>query len=67
MKSAECVGSFLEVGTRYVADCESDVPLHTHLPYISGTSLEKGMLAPAVVKNGDISLVVAEQVDELVC
>ena len=66
VKSAEDVSSFLEVGTWYVADCEGDVPLHAHLPYISGASLEEGILAPAGLKDGDNGLVVAEQVDEFV-
>ena len=64
--SAEGVGSLLEVGTRYVADCEGDVPLREHLPYISGASLEEGVLAPASLKDGDSGLVVAEQVEKLV-
>ena len=64
--SAEGVGSLLEVGTRYVADCEGDVPLYAHLPYISGASLEEGILAPSSMKDGESSLVVAEQVEELV-
>ena len=67
MISAEGVGSLLEVGTQYVADCEDDVPLCAHLPYMSGTSLEEGILAPASLKYGDSGLVVAEQVEELVC
>ena len=67
MKSAEGIGSFLEKGTRYVADCKGDVTLHTRLSYISGASLEEGILAPASLKDGDRGLVVAEQVDELVC
>ena len=66
MASAEGIGSLLEVGTGYVADCEDDVPLHTHLPYISGTSLEEGILALAGLKDDDSRLVVAEQVEELV-
>ena len=64
--AAEGVSSFLEVGTRYVADCEGDIPLHARLPYISGAHLEEGILAPAGLKDGDDSLVVAEQMDELV-
>ena len=39
VKSAEGISSFLEVGTRYVADCEGDVPLRARLPYLSGASL----------------------------
>ena len=35
--------------------------------YLSGASLEEGILAPASLKDGDSSLVVAELVDELVC
>ena len=65
--AAEGIGSFLEVGTRYAANWESDVPLHARLPYISGASLEEGVLTPAGLKDGDCGLVVAEQVDELVC
>ena len=69
MVSAEGVGSLLEVSTRYahVANGEGDVSLHTRLPYISGASLEERVLAPAGLKDGDSSLVVAEQVEELVC
>ena len=66
VKTAEAVGSVLEVGTRYVADCEGDVPLRAHLPYLSGAGLEEGILAPANLKDGDGSLVVVEQMDELV-
>ena len=66
MKSAEGVGSFLEVGTWYVADCEGDVTLHVCLPYISAASLEEGIIAPADCKDGDSSLFVAEQVDQFV-
>ena len=64
--SAAGVGSPLEVGTWYVADCEGHVPLRAHLPYISGASMETGILAPASLKDGDNSLVVAEQVEDLV-
>ena len=60
MKSAEDIGSFLEVGTRNVADCEGDVPLRARLPYLPGKSLEEGILAPAGLKDGDSGLVVAE-------
>ena len=67
VKLAKGMSNFLEVGTRYVADCEGDIPLCARLPYISGTNLEEDILAPASVKNGDVGLVVAEQVDELVC
>ena len=66
MNAAEGVGSFLEVGTRYVADCEGDVPLHARPPYISGASLEERILALAGLKDGDGGLVFTEQVDELV-
>ena len=66
VKLAEGVGSFLELGTRYVANCVGDVKLHARLPYVSGISLEDGILAPAGLKDADRSLVVAEQVDELV-
>ena len=45
----------------------SDVPLHTHLPYISGAGLEEGILTQASLKDGDCSLVFAEQIDKLVC
>ena len=48
-----------------MADCEGDVPLHAHLPYISGATLEEGILAHACLKDGDSGLVVAEQVDKL--
>ena len=65
--SAEGVGSLLEVGTQYVADCKGDVPLRTRLLYISGASLEERILALAHLKDGDGGLVVAEQVEELVC
>ena len=51
--SAEGIGSHLHGGTLYVADCEGDVPLHTHLPYISGTSLEEHMLVLASLEDGD--------------
>ena len=65
--SAEGISGLMEVGTRYVAHCEGDVvPLHAHLPYISGASLEEGILALASLKDGDSGLVVAEQVEELV-
>ena len=64
--SAEGVGGLLEVGNRYVADCKGDVPLHARLPYISGASLEEGILALAGLKDGDRGLVVTEQVEELV-
>ena len=66
MKSAEGVGSFLEVGTRYVADCKGDVPLRARLPYVSSASLVEGILAAAGLKDGGGGLFVAEQVDELV-
>ena len=64
---AEGIGSLLEGGTRYVVDCEGDVPLCTHLTYISGTSLEEQNLAPADLEDCDIGLVVTEQVEELMC
>ena len=38
---AEGASSLLEVSTRYVADCEGEVPLCTHLPYMSSASLEE--------------------------
>ena len=66
MKSAEGFSSFLEVGIQYVADCEGDVSLCAHLSYISGVSLEEGILVPASLKDGDRGLVVAEQVEQLV-
>ena len=66
MIAAEGIGCFLEMGTWYVTDCEGDVPLRARLPYLSGTSLEEGILAPAGLKDSDSSLVVTEQVDELV-
>ena len=67
MVSAEGVGSLLEVGTRYyVADCEGDVSLCACLPYISGASLDEGIIAPTGLKDGDSGLVVAEQVKDLV-
>ena len=66
MVSAEGVSSLLEVCTLYVANCEGDVPLCAHLPYISGAGLEEGILAVARLKDGDNGLVVAEQVKELV-
>ena len=50
-----------------MADCEGDVALRARLPYISGTSLEEGILAPTSLKDGDSGLVVTEQVEELVC
>ena len=62
----EGVGGLLEVGTRYVAYCEGDVPLHARLPYISGTSLEVRNPCPAGLIDGDNGLVLAEQVEELV-
>ena len=64
---AEGIGSLLEVSTRYVADCEGDVPLCTHLPYISGASLEERILPLSSLKYGNSGLVVADQVEELVC
>ena len=67
MVSADGVDSLLEVGTRYVADCEGDVLLRAHLPYISCSSLVEGILAPTGMKDGDSGLVVTEQVEELVC
>ena len=66
MISAEGVSNLLEVGIRYVADCDGDEPLHAHLPYISGAGLEEGILALAGLKDGDSGLVVAEQVEQLV-
>ena len=65
--SAEGIGGLLEVCTWYVADCESDVPLCVCLPYVSGASLEEGILTPAGLKDCDSGLVVTEQVEELVC
>ena len=65
--STEDVGSLLEMGTWYVADCEGDVPLCAFLPYIPGASLEERILAPAGLEDGDSGLVVAEQVEKLVC
>ena len=64
--AAECVCSFLEVGTRDVADCKGDVPLRARLPYISSAGLEEGILTPAGLKDGDCGLVVTEQFDEIV-
>ena len=63
--AAEGVGCFLEMGTRYVADGEGDVPLGTLLPYLSGAGLEEGILASTSLKDGDSSLVIAEEMDEL--
>ena len=63
---AEGIGSLMEIGTRYVADCEGDVPLRAHLPYISDASLKEGILAPASLKDCESSLVIAKQVEELV-
>ena len=51
--AVEGIGSFLEVGTRYVADCEGDVPLCTRLSYLSGASLEEGIPPLASLKDGD--------------
>ena len=50
-----------------MADCEGDVPLSACLPYISGTSMQERVLAQASMKDDDSRLVIAEQVDELVC
>ena len=50
-----------------MADCEGDVSLCTHLPYISGTSLEEWVLPPTGLIDDDSSLVVVEQVQQLVC
>ena len=50
-----------------MANCEGDVPLCTCLPYISGTSLDELFLAPAGLGDDDKILVVAEQVEDLVC
>ena len=50
-----------------MANCEGDVPLCTYLPYISGTSLQEWVPAPASLKDDDSGLVIAEQVEELVC
>ena len=64
MVSAEGIGSLLEGGTQYVADCKGDVPLCARLPYISGTSLQERVLVPSGLKDDDSSLVVTEQVKE---
>ena len=45
-----------------MTDCEGNVPLRIHLPYISGTSLEEGILTLASLKDGDSGLVVTEKV-----
>ena len=66
MIAAESVGCFLETGTRYVTDCEGDIPLGAHLPNLSGASLEEGILALTGLKDGDSGLVVTEEVNELV-
>ena len=50
-----------------MANCERDVPLCTCLPYISSISLQEWVLSPTGLKDDDSSLVIAEQVDELVC
>ena len=50
-----------------MADCKGDVPLCTWLPYISSTSLEEWVLAPASLEDYESSLVIAEQVEKLVC
>ena len=50
-----------------MADCGGDVPLCSCLPYISNTSLQERVLALAGLKDDDSGLVIAEQVDELVC
>ena len=60
---AEGIGSLREVGARYVAVCEGDVPLRAHLLYVSGPSLEEGILLLASLKDGDSGLVIAEQVE----
>ena len=44
MIAAEGVDCFLEMGTWYVTICKCDIPLCTHLPYLSGASLEGGRL-----------------------
>ena len=62
--SAEGLSSLLEGGTQYVADSEDDVLLYTR--YISGSSLEEQILAPASLEDFDSGLVVAEQVEQLV-
>ena len=46
--------------------CEGDVPLGASQPNLSSASLEEGILASAGLKDGDCSLVVAEEVNELV-
>ena len=65
--SAEGIGSLLEISAWYVADCEGDIPLYTHLPYISGASLEERIFVLAGLEDGDSAMVVAKQVEELVC
>ena len=49
-----------------MTDCEGDVPLGAHLPNLSGASLEEGVLALTSLKDSDGSLIVAEEVNELV-
>ena len=49
-----------------MADCESDVPLCTCLPYIAGASLQEWVLVPAGLKDDDSSLHITERVEELV-
>ena len=50
-----------------MADYEHGVPLCTCLPYIPGTSLQERVLAPASLKDDDCSLIIAEQMEKLVC
>ena len=46
--------------------CKGDVPLGASQPNLSSASLEEGILAPAGLKDSDCSLVIAEEVNELV-
>ena len=64
--AAESIGCFLKTSTRYVTYCEGDVPAGASQANLSSASLEEGILAPAGLKDGDSSLVVAEEVNELV-
>ena len=52
-----------------MADYVGDVPLcmRTCLSYIPGTSLEEQVLAPSSLKDDDCILIIAEQVEKLVC
>ena len=66
MVSAEVIGSLLEGGTQYVPTARV-MSLYAYIYHIFGTSLEERGLAPAGLEVDGNSLVVAEQVEELVC